>query len=89
LADSIVKAALVYINKKIRFLDISIGTGVFFSPLLDCADEKNISYARGYEIDNHYALPSIKPWQNVNIDYIIGDVFDFIPLQGNEEKFNY
>jgi hypothetical protein len=88
LADSIVKATLVYINEKIRFLDTSIGTGVFFSSLLDCADKKNISYARGYEIDSYYALPSIKLWQNTNIDYIIGDFFDFTPPERNEEKFN-
>jgi type I restriction-modification system DNA methylase subunit len=88
LADSIVRAALMYTNKKIRFLDTSIGTGVFYSSLLDCSDKKDILYARGYEIDKHYALPAIKLWQNTKIDYVIGDFFDFSPPQQNDEKFN-
>ncbi|MDR2651434.1 MAG: Eco57I restriction-modification methylase domain-containing protein [Prevotellaceae bacterium] len=88
LADAIIKAALVYINRKIRFLDTSIGTGVFFSSLLDYSDKKSISYACGYEIDNHYALPSIKLWQDESVNYIIGDFFEFMPPQKNEEKFN-
>ena len=88
LADSIVKVALTYTNGKIRFLDTSIGTGVFFSSLLDYSDKENILYARGYEIDNHYALPAIKLWQNEKIDYFIGDFFDFSPPQKNEDKYN-
>ena len=88
LADSIVKAALVYTNEKIRFLDTSIGTGVFFSSLVDYIDKKYISYACGYEIDSHYALPAMKLWKNAEIDYILGDFFDFTPPKENEEKFN-
>jgi hypothetical protein len=88
LADSIIKAALKYTNGKIKFLDTSIGTGVFFSALLDYSKKRNISCARGYEIDKHYALPSMELWQNEKIEYIIGDFFDFMPPQSNEEKFN-
>ncbi|MCL2557017.1 MAG: Eco57I restriction-modification methylase domain-containing protein [Treponema sp.] len=88
LADSIVRAALVYINKNIRFLDTSIGTGVFFSSLLDNLEKKNIVYACGYEIDAHYAFPSKKLWQNEKIDYTVGDFLNFMPPQKNEEKFN-
>jgi hypothetical protein len=88
LSDSIVKASLKYIKRGIRFLDTSIGTGVFFSSLIDCLDENNISYACGYEIDDYYALPSMKLWKDEKINYIIGDFFNFMPPQKDEEKFN-
>jgi hypothetical protein len=88
LSDSIVKAALVYNKNEIRFLDTSIGTGVFFSSLLACSDRHTISYAQGYEIDRHYAIPAMKLWQGMKIDYFLGDFFDFTPPQKNEEKFN-
>jgi hypothetical protein len=88
LADSIVTAALAYTPKKIRFLDTSAGTGVFFSSLLEYYDKKNISYACGYEIDNHYALPAIRLWQKEKINYVLGDFFDFTPPKNDEEKFN-
>ena len=88
LADSIIKSALEYINEKIRFLDTSIGTGVFFSSLLEQTGRNNISYACGYEIDDHYALPAISFWQNEKIDYFIGDFFDFTPPKNDKDKYN-
>jgi len=88
LADSIIKSALKYINKNIRFLDTSVGTGVFFSSLLDCSNKSNILYSCGYEIDNHYALPSIEFWKNERIDYIVGDFLKIAPPEKNEDKFN-
>jgi len=88
LADSIVKAALSYINgKELRFLDTSIGTGVFFSSLINLCNKKDIEYACGYEIDKHYAIPAIELWKNEKINYFVGDFFDFVPPKNNE-KFN-
>ncbi|MDR3046574.1 MAG: Eco57I restriction-modification methylase domain-containing protein, partial [Bacteroidales bacterium] len=88
LSDSIVKAALAYNKDEIRFLDTSIGTGVFFSSLLACSDRHTVLYAQGYEVDKHYAIPAMELWQGTKINYFLGDFFDFTPPQKNDEKFN-
>lgn len=90
LADSIMLAALSYIPKdqKIRFLEPSIGTGSFFSALLDKTTDDQIEYACGYEIDEHYARPSIDLWKNTILKYFVGDFLNFTPPQNESDKFN-
>lgn len=90
LSDSITLAALSYLPKdqKIRFLEPSIGTGSFFSALLDHVADEQIEYACGYEIDEHYARPSIDLWKNTILKYIVGDFLSFPPPQNEIDKFN-
>jgi hypothetical protein len=90
LADAIMLAALSYIPKdqKIRFLEPSIGTGSFFSALLDKSTDDQIEYACGYEIDEHYARPSIDLWKTTILKYVVGDFLIFAPPQNESDKFN-
>jgi len=89
LADSIVHAALQYAHDEtIRFLDTSIGTGVFYSSLLDNVNANSISHACGFEIDPHYALPSRELWQGNRIAYVTGDFLNFPPPDDEQEKYN-
>lgn len=48
---------------KIRFLDPALGTGVFYSALLEVFGKAAIAKATGFEIDPHYGLPSESIWQ--------------------------
>ena len=53
---------------KVRFLDPAIGTGSFFSALLEEFPEERINAAVGYEIDPHYATPAAALWQSTGLD---------------------
>ena len=60
------------------FLEPSVGTGVFYSALLDtfggCPQ-----IATGYEIDEDYALPARELWRDMNLDYVIADFLRATP----------
>lgn len=75
-------------NSSISFLDPAIGTGSFYSALLDNFKGDQIKRAVGYEIDNHYGKPSQKLWKETNLEY---NILDFtaqqIPSQ-EDHKFN-
>lgn len=60
-------------EKQIRFLDPAIGTGAFFSALLETIKGKTISAARGYEIDPHYGESSRKFWANTGVQIELND----------------
>ena len=51
-----------------RFFDPAIGTGSFYSALLEVFPEKRIDAAVGYEIDPHYATPAAALWQTTDLD---------------------
>jgi hypothetical protein len=89
LADDIVHTSLEYITKSnIRFLDTSIGTGVFYSSLIESVEEKNISCACGYEIDDCYYAPSKKLWDNTKLKYIKNNFLDVTHPIFDGEKYN-
>ena len=52
----------------VRFFDPAIGTGSFYSALLEVFPEKRIAAAVGYEIDPHYAIPAAALWQSTGLD---------------------
>lgn len=56
----------------IRFLEPSIGTGVFFSAL---KQSTNVAKAVGYEIDPHYFNPTRSLWAKYDLELIRGDFF--------------
>ena len=90
LADSIVLAAISLLphQAKIRFLEPAIGTGSFFSALLDNLVFERIDCARGYEIDEHYALPAMKVWEHSILNYVVGDFLEVKPPSSEKDKFN-
>ena len=49
-------------NMRVRFMDPAIGTGAFYSALLDVFPQTRIGAAVGYEIDPHYGGPAAKLW---------------------------
>jgi hypothetical protein len=90
LADSIVREAGKYLKDtpEIRFLEPAIGTGVFYSALNDSDMKEKITFACGYEIDEHYALPSIDLWRTSKLKYVAGDFLTAEPPENDSDKFN-
>ncbi len=78
LACDIVKYVLSLRNPDdpIRFLEPSIGTGVFYSALTEYAD---VQEALGFEIDAHYYRPSSQFWSDSGLRIIHGDFFEQMP----------
>lgn len=61
---------------EIRFLEPSIGTGVFYSALRDVV---NPIFSVGYEIDNLYYAPTVELWKDHDLHLINGDFFNYKP----------
>src|SRR5208283_1780787 len=72
-------------TNKIRFLDPGLGTGAFYSALLQIFPASRISAAVGYEIDPHYAHPALQLWSEAKLDVRISD---FTKASPPEEGFN-
>lgn len=63
-------------DETIRFLEPSIGTGVFYSALNDAITPVR---SMGFEIDEHYYKPACELWKGYNLNIIHGDFFNFKP----------
>ena len=57
----------------VRFLDPAIGTGAFYSALLEVFGEDRVQAAVGYEVDPHYGLPATELWAGTGIDLRLED----------------
>lgn len=57
----------------VRFLDPAIGTGSFYSALLNVFPKSRINAAVGYEIDPHYGRPAKKLWDSANLEFRLED----------------
>lgn len=66
-------ASLLPAGTQIRFLDPAIGTGSFYSALLDVFSEKRITEALGFELDPHYGNPSARLWKNTDLTLKLAD----------------
>lgn len=66
----------------IRFLDPAIGTGSFYSALIQAAGKRKISAALGIEIDLHYGQEAKELWSRTKLDYRFGD---FTAIKAPEE----
>ncbi len=75
-------------NDKVRFLDPAFGTGSFFSALKKAFKPSQIEAATGYEIDEHYALPTKELWAGSILDFHIEDFTKALPPSKDEEKYN-
>ena len=71
--------ALMEKHQHLRFLDPAIGTGVFYSALLDVFGQSRIEKAVGYEIDPHYGLPAKRLWTGTGIDLRLEDFTQAAP----------
>jgi adenine-specific DNA-methyltransferase len=75
-------------NPKIRFLDPAIGTGSFYSALLQTFPLKQIKQAVGYEIDRDTAKIALQLWANTPLSLNIADFTESLPPQSESQKSN-
>lgn len=80
--------ALLGEEKRIRFLDPAIGTGSFFSALLQTVPESRIDVAKGFELDAHYGEPSGDFWRGTNLNLEIADFTQIKPPREEAHRFN-
>lgn len=75
LANEIISFGLTLLPpaEAIRFIDPAIGTGAFYSALLENSCNREIEQAVGYEIDPHYGIPSSELWNTHQIKIILED----------------
>lgn len=74
-------------SEKIRFLDPAIGTGSFYSALIDVFPKNQIGAAVGYEIDPHYGAPAAHLWSDIGLDLRLEDFTQAGPPE-DADKFN-
>jgi len=75
LAVDILRYAKAQLSKseKVRFIDPAIGTGSFYSALLEVFPKTRIGTAVGYEIDPHYGVPTAQLWGDTGLDIRLED----------------
>lgn len=71
--------SLLATNEPVRFLDPALGTGSFYSALLNKADHRTIDVAEGFEIDPHYGEPSKELWRNHGLKVTLQDFTKAVP----------
>lgn len=60
-------------DEGVRFLDPAIGTGSFYAALLAIRQQRSVMWARGFEVDPHYAVPAQQLWQDAPLQLVLGD----------------
>src|ERR1035437_2345987 len=66
-------ARTLMVDEKVRFLDPAIGTGSFFSALLNVYDAEDIAGATGVELDPLFADAARKLWAGQGLNIVSGD----------------
>lgn len=72
----------------VTFLDPAIGTGSFYSALLQVFTDRKIIAATGYEIDRHYGDEALKLWSNTPLQLNIADFTHAEPPLFDIERAN-
>lgn len=80
--------SLIPLDQKIHFLDPALGTGSFFSALLQTFRTERIASAVGYEVDAGYANQALKIWNNELLSVHTTDFTQAQPSQLDGEKAN-
>ena len=75
-------------DARVRFFDPAIGTGSFYSALLDVFPAESIDAAVGYEIDPHYATPATALWASTGLDVLLDDFTHAAPPPDDGQAFN-
>jgi len=90
LAADILKCAKIFWSpgRKVRFLDPALGTGAFYSALLNEFPSSQIESAMGYEIDPRYAKEALRLWGDKPLDLRIGDFTRATPPSTDQQKPN-
>ncbi len=74
-------------NVRAKFIDPAIGTGSFYSALLDVFPRSRIDVAVGYEIDPHYGCAAAELWAEAGLDIRLED-FTRAEAPTVAERFN-
>ena len=69
---------------RVRFLDPAIGTGAFYSALLEVFGEDRVQAAVGYEVDPHYGLPATELWAGTGLDLRLEDFVRASPAPADD-----
>ncbi len=90
LSKGILEHAEKLLPKKelVSFLDPAIGTGSFYSALNQVFDANRVLKSVGYEIDEHYGLPSKEIWEGFPLEYLLGDFTKTDAPENEDDKFN-
>jgi len=75
-------------HEKIRFLDPAIGTGSFYSALLQSFPIEKIESAVGYEIDRDVAETALKLWVNTPLELNIADFTESVAPKNKKHRAN-
>ena len=89
LARQIIEYAKAKLNntQTVQFMDPAIGTGSFFSALINVFPEDSVKRAVGYEVDPHYGIPAANLWSDTSLEVRIQD-FTAITHPPDGERFN-
>ena len=90
LASSIVRLSVPMVEgDNIRFLDPAIGTGSFYSALMNNVHNKaTVEHAEGYEIDPIFGETASLLWKDTLINITIGDFTKSEPLRVHDRLAN-
>lgn len=75
-------------NEKIRFLDPAIGTGSFYSALLQLFSIEQVESAIGYEVDQDHIEIALKLWADTPLKVEIADFTESNPPERENLKSN-
>jgi adenine-specific DNA-methyltransferase len=70
----------------LRFLDPAIGTGSFYSALLETSSGRPLQSAVGFEIDPHYGEPAKALWTGTSLSIILADFTLQLPPSSDNER---
>jgi adenine-specific DNA-methyltransferase len=90
LAQDVLKIAVAHLGKEgpIRFLDPAVGTGSFFSALLNTVSTGRIDTATGFELDPHYGHPSALLWRGTQLNLALQDFTKTTPPGRETDLYN-
>ena len=66
-------------GQDVHFLDPAIGTGSFYSALLETIRDRPLTTAKGYEVDPHYGEPAKQLWNGQGLDIELADFTSATP----------
>jgi len=75
LASDVLRYAKARLGKdrRVRFIDPAIGTGSFYSALLDVFPKARVRAAVGYEIDPRFGASAVELWGDTGLDIRVED----------------
>ena len=80
--------ALICKKKGIMFMDPAVGTGSFYSALLETFPKHGISRAVGYEIDTHCGALADDLWGDAGLEVRVGDFTRAEPPAEDGDRFD-